>query len=90
MTRITKTTTKHGTACIKVNGQAVFGLTRIETIEQGECNYKWTGTTTGGWDFAVWGGKKSGGAADEWYADFLQMSVPVKSAAEALRTINKA
>jgi len=33
---------------------------------------------------------KSGGAANEWYADFLEMSIPVKSAFEALRTINNA
>jgi len=93
MTRITKTATKHGIDCIKVNGRDVFGLTRIDTIEQCRCRrgcYEWTGTTTSGWDFTIWGGKKSGGAANEWYADFLEMSIPVKSAVEALRTINNA
>lgn len=90
MTRITKATTKYGTDCIKVNGRNVFDLPRIETIERGEYSYEWTGTTIGGWEFTIWGGKQSGGAANEWYADFLGISVPVKSAVEALRTINNA
>ena len=90
MTRITKTTTKYGTDCIKVNGRNVFDLTFIETIERGAFSYEWNGTTKGGWGFTIWGGKKSGGAANEWYADFLNMSIPVKSAIEALRTVNNA
>ena len=53
---------------IKVNGRKVY-VRRIESLEQGEYSWEWVGKA-GGTAFKIFGGRASGGRANEWFVQW--------------------
>jgi hypothetical protein len=54
---------------VKINNRTRY-LPRITSVIKSEQDsYAWFVTTVGGSTYEVWGGKRSGGRANEWYID---------------------
>ena len=71
--------------CIKVNGRVVAFNPRTSEVPAG----RWEGLAAGE-RFVIIGGRESGGAANEWFVQWDvhgEHMIPVKSAAQAVRTI---
>lgn len=89
MTTITMKKDKYGFNTIIVNGRLVDMAGRFDSIEK-HGSYTWTGTASSR-NFAIYGGTKSGGRANEWFVrwDALgDFEIKTTSASECVRLIN--
>jgi hypothetical protein len=72
----------------RINGRS-FYLPHLVSISQGDYSYEFKVTHQNGMTFVVWGGKASGGSADQWYCDWPNgKKAKCSSLVDALKMLN--
>lgn len=84
-----KITEEFGIRTLRVNRASMI-VRRIVSVTR-VSPYKWTGKIATGEQFTVWGGKRSGGAANEWFvelpSDWCSTAINCGSLIEGFRIV---
>lgn len=71
MTTVKMITTNHNNPALIINGRQVL-VNRITEIANTNASWEWVGKA-GGYDFRIFGGKASGGSANEWFVEWAAL-----------------